>query len=577
MFRRENWKRAEADNNCAFNSFILAFCVAIKNGELKEATPGIKKLLKEIHKNGIIAANSLASFQDYINSTDPVTIQKSLQGIFRGFTVNAIRENRARIENSSIVSKLHDEFRKFAKGERTDDDIFTVPFSHPKKYFAFIADVFKEVYQKNRAAFVDKDETELEAALDAAIGLKDTSKVFESKTFGPAGQQLADWWIEDKKPGGSTQFLQLMNKNGTWAGDIELSVLADTLGVGLSITRAGEAMGESVSYGELKVANQEGVDRLIAVGYLDKKDKNTHKWNKLITETELTACLNAVPNVDVVNSYIVENNGELKGYDLCLMSAKQKKDDTLIMPGKIYIIEQHGAVEYAVQDKHSKEVYRGVIPASQLGITIEDSKEERRQLVKKCEPVLNEILKITSDIGHTKQAAVPAEWSVACKDQLVLRGILKKNEGGVYQFAINRVEDFARLNAIDNQEAVIAAFRSSPPCKPAAHITLNNNGNHWDNVTELRNNVTEPRPVRDSTASVADKLNSLSWAGYKKAVNEASHKKQVSVAPVHPDRMIDYKGESVTEDEQIKRDEKYARQLQQQEFGKHDKSRKLKK
>jgi ankyrin repeat protein len=177
---------------------------------------------------------------------------------------------------------------------------------------------------------------------------------------------------------------------------------------------------------------------------------------------------------------------EKMSYDLCLMSDDEKKDDSYIIPGKLYISALNGALEYAVldKDKDSKTVHRSIITDDQLGITIDDLKEEEKdekkkdenekekekgkKLLKKYGPVLNKILKITSNKSHTQKLrpfTQNAELTFPRGLPLeLIKKIEKKDEktGRIYvveEGLIEKIDSIPPIAGAYTQEELITYFR----------------------------------------------------------------------------------------------------------------------
>jgi hypothetical protein len=94
-------------------------------------------------------------------------------------------------------------------------------------------------------------------------------------------------------------------------------------------------------------------------------------------------------------------------YDFCSMSAREMEDDTCIKSGKIYIAKFNGSVEYAVLGKDNKTVHRSHITEDQLGINLEDSKEDTAPFITKFSPAtLSKIQKVIAKKDH----AHPQNW-----------------------------------------------------------------------------------------------------------------------------------------------------------------------
>jgi hypothetical protein len=94
-------------------------------------------------------------------------------------------------------------------------------------------------------------------------------------------------------------------------------------------------------------------------------------------------------------------------YDFCSMSAEEMAKDARIKPGKIYIAKLNGSVEYAILGKDHKTVHRSHITADQLGINLNDSKEDKAPFITKLRPaILSKIQKVISKKDH----AHPQNW-----------------------------------------------------------------------------------------------------------------------------------------------------------------------
>jgi hypothetical protein len=96
------------------------------------------------------------------------------------------------------------------------------------------------------------------------------------------------------------------------------------------------------------------------------------------------------------------------GFELCLMSDAEKKNDSLIYQGKVYIALVNGAVECAVRYKNK--VYRHKMTADELKITITEDSE--KDLIKKCMPRLDDMLTILSNKNHILLKKVKSKYEI---------------------------------------------------------------------------------------------------------------------------------------------------------------------
>lgn len=178
---------------------------------------------------------------------------------------------------------------------------------------------------------------------------------------------------------------------------------------------------------------------------------------------------------------------------------------------------------------------------------------------------------IVANNTKLKSVDVPPAWSQTCKDQLVLRRILRKDEAG-YQFNFNEVKEMDRLKAVPEpaKVAVLDEFAKNPPKEPV-HISLVNVGRHWNNnkpPKEAKPEITAKVPtIKEIEKNIMKRNANVKNIVSTLFVMSSKGELDAGVAATKVERREGEKDDKFAEREkQIQQDEALARELQKKEL-----------
>lgn len=281
---------AARDGNCAFNAFALALCdeytlyLIERSLQSKHQNPDVcfHQFILAVAEVFNIPANWKEVKQELLQcrKTNKVGLQKKLAPVLRNLCIDLAEDPARYVYHQNLLySHFLEAFSQYRN--RSEDDLFA--------RHQFIKHKFYEVIHST------------------------DSEIQQDKT-------IDQWWWKE----GYQQFLKAMRSSGVWAGDLELTRLAEYFNVVLHIFYEEEDYGIHGNYGYLPLLDQEVfkdcVDDiyfcLYSRGVIERETTEinqvlSHPF-KLTNYNQLSMRLSRIRDYPIVLSFI-EANDNLKG------------------------------------------------------------------------------------------------------------------------------------------------------------------------------------------------------------------------------------------------------------------------
>lgn len=288
------------DGNCSFNAFVLGWCRADILNRVDSLTPPKHypaNTLPEFIKQSAKALGVGLSWVSVkrklllLRSTDKVYLQKQMSPVFRHLSVNLARHNRVFRQRTEM--HLKSAFLDFVMPikKSVDDDIFS--------RHKFIRDKFAELNPLSRQSW-----------LSLPLWSKPVAKPSE-QVLSEAMTKLIDWWFK----AGYELFLQAMQEDKVWAGDIELDLFGDFFDLNVDVRRKDFIHHIHINYGgvERRLFSEDQIIELRYRGIVNAEADDCDRLCFLpLSESEVVERLSALPDSDSIREFVFEAGVALK-------------------------------------------------------------------------------------------------------------------------------------------------------------------------------------------------------------------------------------------------------------------------
>ena len=315
------------DGNCAFNAFALAFCrpdILDKVESQQEPDTAFKNFIEKVAKAFNIE-NNWQSVKQRLLELDKTTLQRKLAPILRELAIEQAKcDNQNRDEMfHSLYSTYRHYIYKMEKlvVSQEQDDIYN---AHPfivKRFEAFYQTLIEIFNNRNHDFFTNKKQyNKLMRKQNRTEDDNRTIFEFDQKMDGYLMDDLRTWW----KGEGYHTFFDHMEKNGKWAGDLELKQLGQYFNIPIVCCNP-PYYHIHLAYGTIpRLYNkddnhglpefelqEEDINQLVVRHIIDVPSKEQKQLSLLSsTELEINARLAAVPEYDEVSAFIDKNKAE---------------------------------------------------------------------------------------------------------------------------------------------------------------------------------------------------------------------------------------------------------------------------
>lgn len=329
--------------NCAFNAFILGLCrpeilsgIEIELSRHKLTPDIVFHDFIERASQALQTEKNWAAVRDKMLSLrreNKVLLQQRLAQIMRDIAMERAEIDREHFERTrhSMMAAFHDFAYKFLSIEtgRTKDDIYT-EHTFIKRKFQELADKIPDALFSSPESDFDRDEyNQLKKPGSLLPVQRERLKHLELQldfALGPIQHELQQWWettpeLSSAMPGsnlsGYKKFLEGMQQDGQWAGDLELAELARYFSVNLDVSRPDYAAPHHmhIDQGEIPVVSREydyslnaaDISQLVSRGIVNKPLDEEHPESLQLLpqdQSSVKASLEAVPELGKVIEFI---------------------------------------------------------------------------------------------------------------------------------------------------------------------------------------------------------------------------------------------------------------------------------